>query len=71
VVVAIPPYLLSILRRLTSFAGRNTPAFIISMRAVPPAMGRTVSSSGSSNLIASASDRGWASSNGVIEPTHQ
>ena len=35
-------YLLSILRRLTSFAGRNTPAFIISISAVPPAIGRIV-----------------------------
>ena len=59
-------YLLSILRRLTSLSGRNTPAFIISISAVPPAIGRMVGSSGSSSLIASASEVGSASSNGII-----
>ena len=39
---AMPEYLLSILRRLTSVSGWNTPAFIISISAVPPAIGRTV-----------------------------
>src|SRR5262249_18419662 len=52
--------------RLTSFVGRNTPAFIISISAVPPAMGRTVSSSGSSSWTAAASEVGSASSKGVI-----
>ena len=37
------------LRRLTRRVGRKTPAFIISMSAVPPAIGRTDESSGSSS----------------------
>ena len=52
--------------RLTSFDGRNTPAFIISISAVPPASGRTVGSSTSSSATASFSDFGSASSNGVM-----
>jgi hypothetical protein len=54
------------LRKLTSRVGRNTPAFIISINAVPPAIGRTVASSGSSSEIASASDAGSTSSNGIM-----
>ena len=46
------------LRRLTSRVGRNTPAFIISISAVPPAIGRTVGSSGSSSVMASGSEVG-------------
>jgi hypothetical protein len=68
-VTVMSAYVRSIFRRLTSFAGRNTPAFIISMSAVPPAMGRIVSSSGSRSFIAAASDVGSASSNGIIWPT--
>ena len=56
----------SSLRRLTSRVGRNTPAFIISISAVPPAIGRTVASSGSSSAIASRSEVGSTSSNGVM-----
>src|SRR5262245_13975642 len=59
-------YLLSIFLKLTSLVGRNTPAFIINMSAVPPAIGRTAPSSGSSSLIAAAIELGSASSNGVI-----
>ena len=65
-VAAMPEYFASMLRRLMSLAGRNTPAFIISISAVPPAIGRTVASSGSSSLTASASVLGSASSKGVI-----
>ena len=46
------------LRRLTSRVGRNTPAFIISISAVPPAIGRTDGSSGSSRAMASRSEVG-------------
>ena len=53
-------------RRLTSFDGRNTPAFIISISAVPPAIGRMVGSSASSSPTASFSVFGSASSNGVM-----
>src|SRR4051812_12024524 len=49
-----------------SFAGRKTPAFIISINAVPPATGRIVSSLGSSSLIASENVMGSASSNWII-----
>ena len=59
-------YFCSILRRLTSFSGWNTPAFIISISAVPPAIGRTVASSGSSSSIALASEVGSTTSNGII-----
>src|SRR3954470_7217569 len=52
-------------RRLTRRVGRNTAAFIISMSAVPPAMGRTDGSSGSIRSSASLKERGSASSNGV------
>ena len=45
--------------------GRSTPAFIISISAVPPESGRA--SSPSSSAIASASESGSASSNGAIE----
>ena len=45
------------LRRLTSRVGRKTPAFIISISAVPPAIGRTDGSSGSSSAIASSQRR--------------
>ena len=51
------------LRRLTSRVGRNTPAFIISIRAVPPPSGRTEASSGSSRRRASSMVAGSASSN--------
>ena len=61
-------YWASSLRRLTSRVGRNTPAFIISIRAVPPAIGRTVESSGSSSARASRREAGSASSNGVMLP---
>ena len=61
-------YLLSILRRLMSFSGLNTPAFIISISAVPPAIGRIVGSSGLSSLIAAASEVGSARSKGIIYP---
>ena len=54
------------LRRLTSRRGRNTPAFIISISAVPPAIGRTSGSSGSISAIASLSEAGSSSSNGVM-----
>ena len=54
------------LRRLTSRVGRKTPAFIISMSAVPPAIGRTDVSSGSSSAMASRSELGSSSSNGVM-----
>src|SRR5262249_38314615 len=54
------------LRRLTNRVGRNTPAFIISISAVPPAIGRTVGSSGSSRPIASCRDVGSSNSKGVI-----
>src|SRR3990170_2369523 len=40
----------------------------MSITAVPPAMARTDESSGSSNPIASRSERGSAISNGVIAP---
>ena len=63
---AMPEYFASMPRRLISLAGRNTPAFIISISAVPPAIGRTVGSSGSSSFTASASLVGSASSNGVM-----
>ena len=53
------------LRKLTSRRGRNTPAFIISISAVPPAIGRTSGSSGSISAIASLSEAGSLSSNGV------
>ncbi len=59
-------YLLSTARRLTSRRGRKNPDFIMSIKAVPPAMGRTDESSGSSNPIASRSERGSAISNGVV-----
>src|SRR4051794_41933415 len=52
-------------RRLTRRVGRNTAAFIISMSAVPPAIGRTDGSSGSIRSNASLKERGSASSNGV------
>ena len=54
------------LRKLTSRLGRNTPAFIISISAVPPAIGRTPASSGSSSAMASPSEAGSTSSNGVM-----
>src|SRR5690349_474828 len=52
-------------RRLMRRVGRNTAAFIISMRAVPPPMGRTEGSSGSIRSSASLNERGSTSSNGV------
>ena len=55
----------SSLPRLTRRDGRSTPAFIISIRAVPPEIGRTEGSFASSDAIASRSDRGSASSNGI------
>src|SRR5262245_45860333 len=67
-VALMDAYRPSIFLRLTSFAGRNTPAFIINISAVPPATGRTVSSSGSRSAIAAAREAGWASSNGIIRP---
>src|SRR5277367_5947121 len=51
--------------RLTSLLGWNTPAFIISISAVPPATGRTVGSSGSSSAIASFSDVGSTMSKAI------
>ena len=54
------------LRKLTSLVGWNTPAFIISINAVPPAIGRTVGSSGSSRPMASCKDVGSSNSKGVI-----
>ena len=54
------------LRKLTNRVGRNTPAFIISISAVPPAIGRTVGSSASSSAMASSSEAGSTSSNGVM-----
>src|SRR5471030_1410706 len=45
-----------ILRKLTSRVGRNTPAFIISISAVPPAIARTSGSSGSMSAMASLKD---------------
>ncbi len=56
----------SILRKLTSRRGLNTPAFIISIKAVPPAIGRTLGSSGSISASASANDMGCSNSNGVM-----
>ena len=61
-------YLLSILRRLMSFSGLNTPAFIISIKAVPPAIGRMLGSSGFKSLMAAASEVGSARSKGIIYP---
>src|ERR1700728_4769036 len=53
--------------RQTRRGGVNTPAFIISITAVPPATGRIVGSCGSSILIASCSDVGSTISNGITE----
>src|SRR5437773_1259839 len=50
-------------RRLTRRVGRSTPAFIISMSAVPPDSGRTPSAPSSAS--ASRSDRGSANSKGL------
>ncbi len=55
----------SILCKHTSRLGWNTPAFIISISAVPPATGRMVGSSGSSKDIASLSEVGSTISNGI------
>src|SRR5262245_10823878 len=52
-------------RRLTRRVGRNTAAFIISIKAVPPAIGRTDGSSAWMSESASSSERGSLSSNGV------
>ena len=57
------------LRKLTRRRGRNTPAFIISISAVPPAIGRTLGSSGSRSAMASDSEVGSTSSNGVMSRT--
>ena len=51
-----------------SFSGLNTPAFIISINAVPPAIGRTLGSSGFKSLMAAASEVGSARSKGIIYP---
>src|SRR5688572_16613601 len=55
------------LRRLTNRLGRSTPAFIISMSAVPPESGRA--SSASRSALASCRLCGSASSNGAIART--
>jgi hypothetical protein len=52
--------------RQISRVGWNTPAFIISISAVPPETARIVGSSGSSSDIASLSDFGSTISNGII-----
>ena len=51
--------------RQISRVGWNTPAFIISISAVPPATARIVGSSGSSSDTASLSDFGSTISNGI------
>src|SRR5580704_9948441 len=53
--------------RQISRVGWNTPAFIISISAVPPATARTAGSCGSSSDIASRSDVGSTISNGITE----
>ena len=53
-------------RRLTRRVGRNKPAFIIIISAVPPAIGRTEASSGSRSPTASRSDCASTSSKGIM-----
>src|SRR5665213_695480 len=53
--------------RQTRRVGWNTPAFIISISAVPPATARMVGSFGSSNATASLSEAGSTMSNGITE----
>jgi len=54
------------LRKLTRRLGRKTPAFIISISAVPPAIGRTSGSSGSISAMASLSESGSSSSKAIM-----